>query len=393
MFLYYKLMLPSIIVIIVVIVILTIVVVIIAIPTTNATQNNIVRVSTSKSDYSTITSANKSIKNASKTNPFIILVGPGEYTEPAAVILKDFVSIRGSGKLLTTIRGSVSSTDKNTSGLLYTTSAITCSISDLTIVNEVSANEIYSSVLSIHGGEINSFNIQNCALEILTKGDTEIITPEVYGVYVSDSRIGISDTNIRINIHTEFPSAIVVGILGDATSFLKLQNIEITCIGGVQVRGLGCKCNMFASTITVINNVRTNLTLFGIFVEDMNESMLISDCMINVVSDIDPIPAQDLLVGIEVAGAGGQYTIDRSTVTVADSTLAQFAIRAKDTTELKISYSTINGNIHIDNVNVVASMVSGWFNGIVTPVGSPAIICNSIFTNNREELSGTCAPP
>lgn len=63
--------------------------------------DNVVRVGQASGDFTSIQAALDSITTASAVNPFLVLVGPGVYTERVA--MKPFVDVQGSGEGVTTI--------------------------------------------------------------------------------------------------------------------------------------------------------------------------------------------------------------------------------------------------------------------------------------------------
>ncbi len=74
---------------------------------------NVITVSPRGGDHTNVTDALASTHNASQANPYIILVGPGTYKVRSRMIMKPYVSMRGSGKSTTTlvakVRGSTAS--------------------------------------------------------------------------------------------------------------------------------------------------------------------------------------------------------------------------------------------------------------------------------------------
>lgn len=73
--------------------------------TVNAVRTNIVTVATSDGEFSSIVSALASITTASASNPYMISIAPGVYTE-SQIQMKAFVYIHGSGEQATVIQPS-----------------------------------------------------------------------------------------------------------------------------------------------------------------------------------------------------------------------------------------------------------------------------------------------
>ena len=66
---------------------------------------NVVTVAKSGGDYTTVSAALAAITSASASNPYLIRIAPGVYTETAGIDLKSYVSLEGSGVGSTIIRG------------------------------------------------------------------------------------------------------------------------------------------------------------------------------------------------------------------------------------------------------------------------------------------------
>ncbi len=64
---------------------------------------NVVWVATSGGDFTSLSAALASITDSSETNPYVIKIAPGIYTETAQVVLKNYVDVEGSGQDVTTI--------------------------------------------------------------------------------------------------------------------------------------------------------------------------------------------------------------------------------------------------------------------------------------------------
>jgi hypothetical protein len=65
--------------------------------------DRVITVSNTGGDYPSLSAALASITDASATNPYVIRIAPGIYTESAPTTLKDHVDVEGSGQGVTTI--------------------------------------------------------------------------------------------------------------------------------------------------------------------------------------------------------------------------------------------------------------------------------------------------
>jgi hypothetical protein len=70
----------------------------------------IVWVATSGGDYTTVSAALASITDNSASQPYVIKVAPGIYTEPNGIDMKDYVDIEGSGETMTSLTATSSAT-------------------------------------------------------------------------------------------------------------------------------------------------------------------------------------------------------------------------------------------------------------------------------------------
>jgi hypothetical protein len=70
---------------------------------------NIVTVAKSKGQFTDPVAAMNSITNASADNPYLLFIGPGQYTLTTALVMKPHVNVTGSGEQVTWLVGSISS--------------------------------------------------------------------------------------------------------------------------------------------------------------------------------------------------------------------------------------------------------------------------------------------
>ena len=72
---------------------------------------NIVTVAKANGMFTDPVAALNSITDASVTNPYLVVIGPGVYTVTAPVVMKEWVDITGSGENVTKIKGAISTGD------------------------------------------------------------------------------------------------------------------------------------------------------------------------------------------------------------------------------------------------------------------------------------------
>ena len=94
---------------------------------------NIVTVAKANGMFTDPVAALNSITDASVTNPYLVVIGPGVYTVTAPVVMKEWVDITGSGENVTKIKGAISTGDSSTSSII--TGADNSALSLLTAEN------------------------------------------------------------------------------------------------------------------------------------------------------------------------------------------------------------------------------------------------------------------
>lgn len=70
---------------------------------------NVVTVSAKGGDFTDPVAAVNSINNASASNPYLVFIGPGNYSLTQTLFMKSFVTIAGAGQDATTLIGAISS--------------------------------------------------------------------------------------------------------------------------------------------------------------------------------------------------------------------------------------------------------------------------------------------
>ena len=86
-------------------------------------------------DFLLLSTALASISDASVSNPYVVRIAPGEYTETATVVLKTYVDVEGSGQGVTTITCACAGADFDASSATVSAGNIVAEIRHLTINN------------------------------------------------------------------------------------------------------------------------------------------------------------------------------------------------------------------------------------------------------------------
>ena len=74
---------------------------------------NVVTVAKSKGQFTDPVAAMNSITDASAANPYLLYIGPGQYTLTTPLVMKPFVDVTGSGEQVTWLMGAISTTALN----------------------------------------------------------------------------------------------------------------------------------------------------------------------------------------------------------------------------------------------------------------------------------------
>jgi hypothetical protein len=180
---------------------------------------NVVIVAKSGGDYTTITAALNSISDASASNPYLIYVAPGVYTDQ--VYMKEYVDIQGSGELTTKITFTGSTYDnastlegnnnaelrfltvENTGGNAYA----------VAILNHVCSPKITNVTAIASGGTNTNYGVINSGVI-----DYATSSPSLTNVTASASG---GNNNI--------------GVFNDTDAYPTMTNVTVSASGGTNI--------------------------------------------------------------------------------------------------------------------------------------------------------------
>jgi len=170
---------------------------------------NVITVAKSGGQFSNPVAAMASITNAGSNNPYLIVIGPGHYTLNQQLVMKDHVTIVGSGREATFLHGSISGADFASGALVV--GGVYCSMSNLAIENKFGSS-IYSIGIylgkgaftleavdiDVWGGTARNIGIVNRGYSPhLDNLDIRIDGGEkAYGIYSDHSYARVSNTKI-----------------------------------------------------------------------------------------------------------------------------------------------------------------------------------------------------
>ena len=133
---------------------------VVVIPLNSAKKlQNIVTVSPKGGDFTDPAAAVNSITDASVTNLYLVVIGPGSYNLNASgpLVMKEYVSIAGAGEKATKLYGSRSSDSFNAASAIIT-GATNSSLSNLTVENTGGGN--YSTAIYNYQASPDLHNIE-----------------------------------------------------------------------------------------------------------------------------------------------------------------------------------------------------------------------------------------
>lgn len=201
---------------------------------------NVLRVALDGAPFSKVSDAMASVVDASEANPYLIVIGPGNYTT-TDVTLKSHVYIRGSGEKTTTL--SCNGCDSIFRWL--ESSPLRGRLSDLSIINEggVQALKVVNfgdsciyevqrasiAVLLGKGTPTAAILANNCSLEIdKTTISSSSTGAAAYGIYTTDG-ISLSITDSVVSAYKGEPSA---GVIALGTNRVNIKDTDVDINGG-----------------------------------------------------------------------------------------------------------------------------------------------------------------
>ncbi|RBP48735.1 glycosyl hydrolase family 28-related protein [Arenicella xantha] len=187
--------------------------------------HNVITVAPKGGDFTQVQAAIDSIDDASKSNPYIVFIAPGEYSLQRTLIPKSYVSLVGSGQGVTTLFGQRASSAGPSCGgraMVTINEFYTYRISDLSLVHRAVGNE---SVVGICNSDLTGGGVilKNVALSV-TMGINNT------GIYSAGGSVSVTDSSITIGGRPN--SVNNIGIFGTAGgTAVGLYNSTVTVYG------------------------------------------------------------------------------------------------------------------------------------------------------------------
>jgi pectin methylesterase-like acyl-CoA thioesterase len=200
----------------------------------NKKMKNVIIVAKSGGQYTDVKTAIDSISDAGPGNPYLVYIGPGAYTVTSPIQLKAYVTVMGSGRDATLLKGAVSSDNKFDSAVIRGASNAT--------LTQLSVENI--------GGDDRSIGIYN-------NGDSPVL---------DDIAVTASGGVYNSAIYSEFSSPTITNVSATASggdtvySVYSVNAAEVSppIIRNCTIKATGGSPDTFAvSHVTVLHSIVT----------------------------------------------------------------------------------------------------------------------------------------
>lgn len=272
--------------------------------------NHVITVSVAGGDFTDPVAAVESITDASETNPYLVMIGPGVYVLTETLVMKQYVSISGSGQGTTILTGSINGGSRDVSSALIS-GASNASLSNLTLENIVDG-----SIAIAFYNNTSSPAIHNVTVTASASSTVPMSAPSSYGIYNNSSSPDMNNIDISC---TGGDSA--TGIYNNSSS-PTMANVTISASGGKASTGI----HNIASA-PIMNNIDVSSTSASVSAGITNESSS-SPIMTNMnITSSGPLMAFDVsndgnsTTEIRHSRATGGITVWNGTVRIIQSSI------------------------------------------------------------------------
>ena len=177
-------------------------------------------------DYALLSTALAAITDATSSNPYVIKIAPGIYTETAPVVLKDYVDVEGSGQDITTINCACGNASNTALSATVSAGNIVAEIRHLTINNTGGGND-YSTGVWTEDVADGSFSMLHVTATASGSGSS------YYGVYNESSSPSMDNVTA-----TATGGTYNYGVYNYSSSSPTMNNVTATASGGTSNRGV-----------------------------------------------------------------------------------------------------------------------------------------------------------
>lgn len=148
---------------------------------------NVVTVAKKNGDFTDPVAAINSITDAAVDNPYLIVIAPGVYTLTEQLVMKNNVSITGSGEDVTILTGTISSQYAENAAIIKLAGYV--SLSNLSVQNTGNANSVKIGIYSYFN--YRTTKMQNISIRVSANGTDH------YGVYLQNSNVILDSVTIN----------------------------------------------------------------------------------------------------------------------------------------------------------------------------------------------------
>jgi hypothetical protein len=195
---------------------------------------NVLWVSPSGGDFTSVKAALDAIGStlpaATSTNPYLIEIGPGVFTETNTVTLKDHVDLRGSGRGITTITCACVADGQT----LMVPSGAHSTIRDLSIVK------------STYGYTVAGVVAQASSVLTLERVDIDAVGGATWSTAIQATSATLTATDVNVRVQ----SGLLVGYgvdLGTTTFTANRVTMDVTAVGTAAIVGLRATTSTIAA--------------------------------------------------------------------------------------------------------------------------------------------------
>ena len=171
-------------------------------------------------DYALLSTALAAITDATSSNPYVIKIAPGIYTETTSVMLKDYVDVEGSGQNITTINCACGNASNTALSATVSAGNIVAEIRHLTINNTGGGND-YSTGVWTEDVADGSFSMLHVTATASGSGSS------YYGVYNESSSPSMNNVTA-----TATGGTYNYGVYNDSSSSPSMTDVTATGTGG-----------------------------------------------------------------------------------------------------------------------------------------------------------------
>lgn len=222
---------------------------------TNSQYENVITVAQNGGDYSSVAAALSAITDASASNPYLVRVMPGIYTETNLVTVKSYVHVQGSGPLVTIITSSRTANSPGNSAATVDMQD-NSRLSNLTIRNTGTGNygiALYSAQTT------RATVVDHVVAEAIGAGGVGH-----YAAYWNDAEAVIRNSTLFASGATGFGTGVNAGLgIVNISGGFPQPLIENSQLSGGNISGDGLSCAGNSGTGFAIQGVNAAPHVFG----------------------------------------------------------------------------------------------------------------------------------